>query len=50
MNLSRLTKNLPVETISEEELVDLRARESEESFDFQDIKKYIHISKKLSNV
>lgn len=50
MNLSRLTKNLAVETISNEELADLRVRESEESFDFEDIKKYIHFNKKLSNV
>jgi hypothetical protein len=50
MNLSRLRKNIPVETISEEELIDLRARESEENFDFEDIKKYIHVNKKLSNV
>ena len=50
MNLSRLTKNMPVETISTEELDDLRARESEENFDFEDIMKYISMNKKLSNV
>ena len=41
MNLSRLTKKLPIETISSEELADLRTRESEEDFDFEDIKKSV---------
>lgn len=50
MNLARLKKEFPVENISEKEIAELRAREIEEDFDFEDIKKYIDFKKKMTNV
>ena len=52
MNLSRLKNNesFAIETISDEELKELRARETEDSFDFDELKKYLKLNKELTNV
>ena len=52
MNLSRLKNKEPlaIEIISDEELKELRNRENEESFDFEELKRYIVFNKKLTNV
>ncbi len=39
-----------IEEISIKELNELRAREVEEDFDFEEIKKYLKLNKKLTNV
>ena len=39
-----------VEEISINELNELRAREIEEDFDFEEIKKYLKLNKKFTNV
>lgn len=39
-----------VENISTHELDELRAREMEEEFEFDEIKKYVKFHKKLTNV
>lgn len=52
MNLARLknSESFAVENISNEELQELRSRELEENFDFEDLKKYLKVNKKLTNV
>jgi len=52
MNLSRLKNSEPfaIESISDEELNELRARDIEEDFDFDELKKYLKLNKELTNV
>ncbi len=52
MNLSRLknAETFAVEQITDEELRELRSREMEESFDFEELKKYLKLNKELTNV
>lgn len=52
MNLSRIKNNdlLQIEEITESELKELRARELEDEFDFEDLKKYSILNKKLTSV
>jgi hypothetical protein len=42
--------NINIEEISIKELNELRSREMEEDFDFEEIKKYLKLNKKLTNV
>ena len=52
MNLVNLknVNSLEVETISEKELKDLRIRDNEENIDFEDLKRYLKLNQKLTNV
>lgn len=44
------TNSFDIEEISAKELNELRIREMEEDFDFEEIKKYLKLNKKLTNV
>lgn len=52
MNFSHLknSKSFAIEKISDTELEELRIRETEESFDFEELKSYLKLNKKLINV
>jgi hypothetical protein len=52
MSLSNFknSSSFDIEEISTQELNELRVRETEEDFDFEELKKFVKLNKKLTNV